>query len=263
MFKITICELNDHPKQFEKDWEKLVKHVQNKQSDLVLLPEMTFFPWIFKNSVFDPVLWEQAVETHRIWEMRFPEIAPAALIGSRPVNRKGKRYNEGFIWDAEKGYRAVHTKSYLPDEEGFWEASWYERGEGTFYPIQIGEARIGLLICTEIWFFQHARDYGKKGIHIIAHPRATGKSTLEKWLVAGRIASIVAGAFCISSNRISRDDSEADLGGMGWITGADGEVLALTSQKEHFRTLEIDLNEADRAKQTYPRYVRDLNKSEE
>jgi predicted amidohydrolase len=44
VFKVTICELNDHPKQFEKDWEKLVEHVQNKQSDLVLLPEMTFFP---------------------------------------------------------------------------------------------------------------------------------------------------------------------------------------------------------------------------
>lgn len=261
MFKVTVCELNDQPDRLEKNWDGLVKHVRKEKSDLVLLPEMIFTPWIFRNPQVDSVLWERAVESHRLWETRFSEMVPAILIGSRPVNRKGKRYNEGFIWDKEKGYRAVHTKSYLPDEEGFWEASWYERGDGIFHPFQTGDVQIGMMICTEIWFFQHARDYGQKGVHLIVHPRATGKSTLEKWLVGGRTASVVAGCYCLSSNRIGTDRSETDLGGMGWITGPNGEVLALTSRKEPFKTLEIDLGEADYAKKTYPRYVPDFSNS--
>ncbi len=262
MFKVTVCELHDQPDRLKKDWNGLVKHVRKEKSDLVLLPEMMFTPWIFGMPQYNSALWDQAVEAHLMWEARFFEMAPAVLIGSRPVNRKGKRYNEGFVWNAEKGIRSVHTKSYLPDEEGFWEASWYDRGEGLFIPQLIGEVRIGLMICTELWFFQHARDYGQKGVHLIVHPRATGKSTLERWLLAGRVASIVAGSFCVSSNRIDADDSDTGMGGMGWITGPDGEVLALTSQKQPFRTLEIDLDEADRAKKTYPRYVLDVSKSE-
>lgn len=45
------------------------------------------------------------------------------------------------------------------------------------------------------------------------------------------------------------------FGGQGWIVGPDSEVLGLTSTERLFMTLEIDLDEAERAKLTYPRYV--------
>ena len=88
------------------------------------------------------------------------------------MTRHGKCFNEGFIWDPESGYRAVHTKYYLPNEEGFWEASWYERGENTFTPTQNRQAKIGFLICTEIWFTEHAENTQSKGfiyLHVRAH----------------------------------------------------------------------------------------------
>lgn len=153
--------------------------------------------------------------------------------------------------------KAVHRKYYLPDEEGFWEATWYERGDGHFNSIEIRDTKIGFMICTDIWFFHHSRSYAKKGVHLIAHPRATQRANLDKWLVAGRAASVVSGAFCISSNHVNPRGQEPILGGMGWIINPDGEVLGLTSTKEPIITVEIDLSEAERAKQTYPRYVRE------
>lgn len=45
------------------------------------------------------------------------------------------------------------------------------------------------------------------------------------------------------------------LGGQGWIIGPDGEVLGMTSSEQPFVTVDIDLSLADRAKDTYPRYV--------
>jgi N-carbamoylputrescine amidase len=45
------------------------------------------------------------------------------------------------------------------------------------------------------------------------------------------------------------------FGGQGWIVGPDGEVLGLTSTGHPFLTMEIALEEAERAKSTYPRYV--------
>ena len=39
------------------------------------------------------------------------------------------------------------------------------------------------------------------------------------------------------------------------VINPDGEVLGLTSRREPFVTVEIDLNEVALAKQTYPRYI--------
>jgi N-carbamoylputrescine amidase len=255
MMKITACELNNEPDDFAKNWEMLISHVKVEKSDLVLLPEMTFYPWFAWKKEFDPSVWEEAVDVHEKWEARLQELAPAIVLGTRPVNQNEKRFNQAFIWEEEAEFQAARSKYYLPNEAGFWEASWYDKGDRDFVPIQTDQALIGFAICTEIWFFEHSRAYGKEGVHLVACPRSTPKSTLDKWLVAGRAAAVVSGAFCISSNRINLSGKGADLGGQGWIVGPDGDVLGQTTQKKPFLTVEVDLNKAEQAKRTYPRYV--------
>jgi N-carbamoylputrescine amidase len=149
----------------------------------------------------------------------------------------------------------AHHKYYLPDEEGFWEASWYHRGDRRFTPIESGDMRLGFLICSELWFMEHARAYGKAGVNLIVTPRATEKATVDKWLVGGRTAAVVSGAFSLSSNRASSDGHLTNFGGQGWVIGPDGEVLGLTSREQPFVTIDIDLHQAEQAKQTYPRYI--------
>lgn len=255
--KVTVCELHDDPGMFAQDWGQLAAHTKAEGSDVVLLPEMPFSSWFARSHVFDGELWAEAVRAHETWQTRLQDLAPATIISSRPVNGNGCRLNEGFVWEAGTGYRAAHTKYYLPEEEGYWEASWYDRGDGQFTAIEAGPLRIGFLICTEMWFTERARAYGKSGIHLLASPRATGAETVDKWLAGGRTAAVVSGAFGLSSNRASSPGKAAEFGGQGWIVGPDGDVLGLTSQERPFVTLEIDLSEAERAKQTYPRYVRD------
>ena len=141
--KVTVCELNNEPNDFSLDWEQLVSHVKAESSNLVLLPEMIFSPWFARNSEYDPRVWQSAVKAHDEWESRLKELRPAVVLGSRPVNKGSKRLNEAFIWEPEFGYSAAYSKYYLPDEEGFWEASWYDRGNGDFIPVQSSEALIG------------------------------------------------------------------------------------------------------------------------
>jgi predicted amidohydrolase len=253
--KVTVCELNDRPDDFAREWQQLVAHVAARSSDLVLLPEMPFCPWFAAAPAFEPAVWQAAVTAHDAWQERLSELAPAIVLGSRPVNRDGKRLNEGFVRDRQGGYRAVHHKYYLPDEPGFWEASWYDRGAGDFAPIQCGAARVGFQICTELWAMERARLYGKEGVGLIVTPRATGKASLDKWLVGGRAGAVVSGAFSLSSNRVGSAEGGVNFGGRGWIVDPDGEVLGLTSREQPFTTVEIDLDAAERARRTYPRYI--------
>jgi N-carbamoylputrescine amidase len=253
--KVTVCELHDEPGAFQSDWERLISHVKTESSHIVLLPEMPFYRWFGGTNVFDGAVWQAAVTAHEQWQRRLSELAPAIVLGSRPVNKGNQRLNEGFVWEQENGYCGVHEKYYVPDEEGAWEASWYSRGRGDFTPMQTRAGCIGFAICTELWAMGQMRLYGKQGVHVIATPRLTIKATRDKWLAGGRVAAIVSGAYSLSSNRTSSTEEATDFGGQGWIIGPDGEVLGITSPEHPFMTREISLIAAEHAKRTYPRYA--------
>jgi predicted amidohydrolase len=253
--RVTVCELGDEPNAFARDWNRLVTHVKAQRSELVLLPEMPFCSWFATTPAFDERAWQSAVAAHDAWQTRLIELAPAIVLGTRPVNCDGRRLNEGFSWFEETGYTIAHHKYHLPNEDGFWEASWYQPGDGSFTPLKCAGAMIGFEICTELWAMENARLYGKEGVHIIVTPRATPKASLDKWLVGGRATAMISGAFSLSSNHFSTEQDSLHLGGQGWIITPEGEVLGLTSHEQPFVTAEIELNAAEVAKSTYPRYV--------
>jgi len=74
--RVTVCELNDEPKKFEKDWKSLVSHVKDEGSEFVLLPEMPFFPWPFWRRKRDPVIWREAVKIHEASKERLADLVP-------------------------------------------------------------------------------------------------------------------------------------------------------------------------------------------
>ena len=256
--KITVCELPNDTTAFEIAWNQLVEHVNQHNSEVVLLPEMPFSPWLAQTREVNTHLWDESMENHNKWIARLDELAPAIVISTRPITSGGIRNNLGYIWEPGIGMQDGHAKYYLPDEPEFWEATWYQRGDGKFSVIETSKGKFGFLICTELWFNHHAREYGKQGIHFLVCPRATPNPTANKWVAGGRTAAVVSGAFCLSSNLSGMTPAGGDFAGVGWIIEpAEGKVLGLTSAKQPFLTIDVDLDEADQAKKTYPRYVLD------
>jgi N-carbamoylputrescine amidase len=254
--KVTVCQMRDGIQDFERDFFELVEHAKEERSELVLLPEMPFAPWVAWTNLVDQRVWEAAVEAHDTWMDRLVELAPRKVLGSRPSIVNGNNHNDGFLWDPSNGYQFIHRKVYLPDEPGFWEATWYHPGERAFQVFRAENIHIGVQLCTELWFTEHARAYARQGIHILAIPRATELATADKWLAGGRAAAVMSGAYCLSSNRTGVDEHDFEWGGLGWIVDPDGVVLGVTTNENPFITQEIELSRADLAKKTYPRYIR-------
>lgn len=251
---VTVCQLPDPPEGFEEAWQSLCEHTRAEAPQVVLLPEFIFHRWVGWTDQFDNDEWEQAVAAHVAWLDRLDELGAPFVLGSRPVTTAdGVRHNRSFVWhDGE--VTDGHDKYYLPEEPGFWEASWYSPGDGSFDPMAVGDLNAGFMICTDMWFTEHARGYARSGVHLLVTPRATEDSSRDKWLAGGRAAAVVAGAFGLSSNR-SGDSNGVSYAGMGWIVDPDGLVLAKTSAETPFVTVDIDPTVADKAKGTYPRYV--------
>lgn len=254
--KTTICQLPDDPAALETAFAALCEHTQRSAPDLVLLPEMPFHPWLGYTDAVDPARWQAAVAAHEEWLPRLAALGAPLVLGSRPTD-DGTPHNDGYVWTPDSGAAFAHRKYYLPDEPGFWEATWYRRAETPeFKAVQAGPARVGFMICTDLWYTEHARAYARQGAHIIVNPRATELRSADKWVAGGRAAAVMAGAYCLSSNR-GGPGVGFDWGGHGWAIDPDGEVLALTSATEPFVTVEIDLAVAEAAKKEYPRYVRE------
>ena len=249
--KVTVCEMPDDPSEFDAAWEGLAKHAKKEASDLLLLPEMPFFYWFPAAPQFDPKVWGRAVGEHERWVGRLGELGTPVVLGSRPVNKGRRRLNEGFVW-SKGSAKGVHLKRYLPDETGYYEARWYQGGPGMFSPFETSGWRGGFLICSDLWSMGDAISYGRAGAGVIAVPRCTGERSVEKWVAGGKVAAVVSGAYCISSNRRG-SRGEATFGGAGWVVDPDGNLLGLTSREKPFLTVDIERGQAVKAKTTYPR----------
>lgn len=210
-------------------------------TDLLVLPELAFTPWLCATDQVDPGAWERATQDQNLQQLA--DLPAQVVVGTMATVEEGRRYNDAFVFEAGS-LRRVHRKTFLPDEPGFWEATWYDRGPVSFAPVDTGVGRLGISICTEMWFTQHTYP----DVDIVVVPRATPAESTAKWLAGGATHAVCSGAFCVSSNR-----AEDYMGGHGWVFDPEGNSLADPGQE--VVSAEIDLATARRAKRTYPRYV--------
>ncbi|MEL6561892.1 MAG: carbon-nitrogen hydrolase family protein, partial [Bacteroidota bacterium] len=219
--KVTVCEISDNESEFSEDWELLKIHLMENPSDLLLLPEMPFCEWIASELPASEEKKKEAVNKHLSWLERFDELNVDQIVYSRPVIDGQKYYNSAFLWQKHKGNKQLHSKQYFPEEEHFWEASWYDADDKGFSITDFDGLKIGVLLCTEVWFTQHARAYGEQGVDILLCPRATGKSSVAQWKRCGQTLAVISGAYCLSSNR-------SGIGKNNFLWGGAGNKLLIS-----------------------------------
>ena len=159
---------------------------------------------------------------------------------------------KGFIGSAAHGLSSLRRKYFLPNEPGGWEAEWFDRGDRVFPAFRAGALSFGLNICTELWALETYADYAAAGVQMILSPRATAAATTSKWMAVGVVAAVRTGAYSVSSNRV---DPTGACGGAGWIISPEGELLACTTRRKPFATIDLDLEASAVAREGYPRNV--------
>jgi N-carbamoylputrescine amidase len=247
--RITVCELPHEEDALATAWAGLCDHTVRHRSELVLLPEFAFVEAVWENDQFDAVRWDAIVARSETWMGRFSELKTPYVVGSRPATVRGRPLNQGYLWSSAAGVRPLRSKHYMPEAPGEWEARWFDRGEPVFPAYTEGSFRFGLNICTELWSLDTCAGYARDKVEIIFSPRASAAATTVKWLSAGVVAAALSGAFSVSSNRV---DPAGACGGVGWITSPEGKILASTTVKAPFATVDIDLAVSARARVAHP-----------
>ncbi len=256
--RLAVCEAPAKLMPGDDAWQRLVRRTNDLGPDLFLLNEMPFGRWV---SAEPEPSRELLLVSHRLHEEGLEHVSDlrvGTVLGTRAVFEGERSVNQAFVWSANAGVMPVHTKQFFPDEAGYYEARWFERGELRF---RVGDAnglKVGFLICTDVMFNEWARHYGRSGAHLIAVPRATPQGSVERWKTMMRAAAIVSGCYVASSNRTGVDDCGQEFAGRGWIVDPSGEVIAETSAENPVVAADVDRSVVEEAKRDYPCYVEDL-----
>lgn len=262
--RVTIIEAPDaFPDSF---FTSLLSHLQQEKSELLVLNELPLSPWIACFKEKNETLFQQSIADHKKHSatlVQFFDKVPSlqTILYSNPTS---EHFNEACALVRNNSVPiGFHKKRYLPDEADTYEVAWYERGPDHFEPIVVhDQASVGALLCSELWFTDKARRYGKHKQHpadIIICPRATEVASAEKWIIVGKAVAMISGTFVLSSNRVGKSVlcDTCEFGGTGFVISPDGTLLAKTSQEQPFVTVEIDLQLAKNSKSTYPRYIQE------
>jgi N-carbamoylputrescine amidase len=255
MTRVGAVQWPDGLQGVSEAWTGLAADVAAAAPELLITNEMPFGSWLPRSLPFDRAAARAWADMHEAALPVLGRLAPA-VISSRPVFHGDVLANEAFA--IEDGvYRALHHKQIFPAEEGWQEDAWFAPSLRGFETHVIAGLTVGVLLCTELMFPEHARALGRQGAHLIAVPRASGR-TMTTWRTAGAMAAIVSGAYVLSSNRVGSANGQSPVfGGQGFAFAPTAATLGETSRGTEMLVVDVDRDVADAAKSAYPVYVSD------
>jgi N-carbamoylputrescine amidase len=257
--KIAFVQWSDGLLPYSAAWQDIVQHIHAAAPDLLVTNEMPFGTWLPVSSTYDALAANQWCDTH-IQALACLRNLPCTVISSRPVIAGDYLTNEAFALESGK-YIMLHHKHYFPAEDGWQEAAWFVPQLHGFTVHHVAGLRVGVLLCTELMFNEHARAYGRAGADLIVTPRASGQ-TMHTWHVAAAMAALAGGTYVLSSNRVGRaansPHTNPQFGGEGFAYAPGGKLMATTTANNPLSVIELDPACARAAQGEYPCYVKEL-----
>ena len=237
-------------------WSELKSSVAAAHPDILVTNELPFGPWIAEGSTFSGAEANLSIRSHETGLKGLTDLGARAVISSRPVRKGSRLANEAFVVE-DGAVRPLHRKQYFPNEPGWFESEWYSGDRSGFDAAEILGIRVGVLLCTDAMFNERARSYGKQGASLIVIPRASGVD-IDTWKIAGAMASLVSGAYVVSSNRVGPAVGGTVFGGGGFAYAPGGRLIAVTSPAEPVQCFALDAGLALAAQREYPCYVQEV-----
>lgn len=224
-------------KEKEKNLSKIEELLQDIQADLIVLPEMATTGYAFESK-----------------EELLPYCEAIPGYSTEKLTNLAKRKNMYIVCGiAEKESNNLYNSSVLVSPQGkLWkyrkvhlfyrEKFIYESGNNHFEVIDIGIAKLGLLICFD-WIYPEAlRTLAIKGAQIICH---SANLVLPFCQHAMQTRAIENRVFVITANRTGREQDYTFTGKSQIVSPESKVILKANGQEEIVKTVTINPKEAD------------------
>jgi predicted amidohydrolase len=221
----------------DENLRKVAAAVQNASLNLLVLPELFSTGYLFTSKedlagLAEPIPGPTTLFLHEHAKRRHMFIVCGI------AERQDDRFFNSAVLLGPDGVRAVYRKAHLFMEEKLL----FTPGDSPFRVHDIGQAKVGMLICFDYWFPEAARKLGLGGAQIICHP--SNLVLPEYGQEVSRIRAMENRLFWILTNRSGSDvrgGRELSFTGESRIFSPRGDILCKAGpDEESLQIVEID-----------------------
>ena len=222
----------------ERNLRKIQKAVQRTEAGLLVLPELctTGYTFVSKEEVFDlaePIPGGETVGTFS----RFCRETGIHLVGG-VAERDGRDVYNAAVLVGPDGFVGSYRKVHLFDEE----KTWFREGNLGFPVWDIGETKVGMMVCFDWIFPEAARSLALQGAEIVCHPANLVLPYCQDAMITRSIENRI---FCVTANRTGSEGREGKakltFTGGSQVVDPMGDVLFRMGRNvEGFQEVTID-----------------------
>jgi NAD+ synthase (glutamine-hydrolysing) len=242
--RLALAQINSRVGDIEGNVEKISERIAQARdagAELVLFPELAVTGYPPEDLLLKEHFLQAASEA--VSELAREAQGIVALVG---FPERADDVHNALAVLAEGEKKAVYRKSVLPNYGVFDEQRYFQVGDGGAV-LQLGDARLGLTICEDIWtpgppFSDEALAGAPLILNASSSPYHAGKGVeRERMLIQRARDNLAAVAFC---NMVGGQD-ELIFDGHSLLLDHEGTVLARAPQFEEALTVAtVDLQAA-------------------
>ncbi len=169
--KIALAQLNYHIGNFEKNTEKIIRHIElakKKDAELVVFSELSVTGY-YPHDLLERKEFIAKAET-AVRKIAQHCTGIAAIIGSPVINQgnRGKMLYNSAIFLNNGKTESIHHKSLLPTYDIFDEYRHFEPNR-EFSLVEYKGRKLGITVCEDLWEEQEVQnEFGKEKLYQIS-----------------------------------------------------------------------------------------------
>ncbi|SFV56728.1 Glutamine amidotransferase chain of NAD synthetase [hydrothermal vent metagenome] len=238
--KITIAQIA--PKLSRSNLKRVVDIVKEykKESDLIIFPELSLSGYLLQDK-----LYEDAWSLDEIEELIEASKDIDIVVGA--AMRDKKVFRNSALYLSKGALLSRHDKVHLPNYGMFEEARYFSAGN-VFESFYVGELKVSMLVCEDLWNAQMHADLYKEDpdlIIVIAASPARGfeESGLlieKQWYSLINAAALNSKSKVIFVNRVGFEDGLGFWGGSCIVDERTNILAKLPKYDECIESFEIE-----------------------
>jgi predicted amidohydrolase len=221
----------------DQNFETVTRLIQNEHADLWVFPELFNTGYLFTS--YDEVEnLSEDIPNGKTSEflVNLAKKYNCTIVAGLAEKENNHFYNSAIVVRQNKvigTYRKIHL---FADEK-----KWFAPGNLPYQVWDIGEAKIGVMICFDWIFPEAARTLALRGADIVCHPSNLVLPFCQDAMIIRCIENRI---FAVTSNRIGREKRngfEMHFTGASQIIGHRGEILNRAKEKDEI-TYVVDID---------------------
>ncbi len=237
MLRIGFYQFRPLFGKVDKNREKVLKSLSKVEADLMVLPELAFTGYHFRDKTELLSVAEDPENSKTVWELGKLCAERDMFVVTGFAEKQGdKVFNSAFLL-GPSGLVSVYRKIQLFSREKLF----FEPGDLPLNVAEVKGAKIGMMVCFDWIFPEIARILALQGAEIICHPSNLVLSYCQQAMLTRCLEN---GVFAVTCNRFGADKrphGTLNFTGKSQIAAPKGElVYRAKSRQEELYITEID-----------------------